>query len=193
MRRYERACMTPFDQSMSQLRSRLIEWLHAPVRARLHDAAFHDGKDESCQSVQIAMEWQAVADGFQTSANGGGPRGEIGGAAVVRREVFRLDLERQSPDGTAILASSGQQLLAIALQDGEDALDRIAVTGKRGPQDGWLQTAQVVLQHGQQERLFAGEDVVETAAVHVRALQQFGHAGGGVAFLPEQVAGGVEQ
>src|ERR1019366_479987 len=180
MRRDERACMTPPSMTVRTkvARASRSQW---------------SGRRALAGSRQAGMEGQAVAEGFQTSANGGGPRGEIGGDAVVRREVFRLDLERQSPDGTAILASSGQQLLAIALQDGEDAPDRIAVTGKRGPLDGWLQTAQIIVQHGQQERLFAGEDVVETAAVHVRALQQFGHAGGGVAFLPEQVAGGVEQ
>src|ERR1035438_8900170 len=89
-----------------------------------------------------------------------------GPTAVVDGQVLRLDLQRHSPEGTAILAPDRADLRDPGGLSREAPGHRVAPAGKRGPQHGRLQTVQVVVQHGQQQSLLAGEDVVETAAIH---------------------------
>ena len=117
------------------------------------------------------MGRQAIARGFQATADGGGPGGEVGGDAVVDRQIFSLDLERQPADGTAVLAAGGEELVAIAFEDGEDALDGIVLAGEGGPQDGGFEPVEIVVEDGEEEGFLAGEDVVEAAAIDLGALE----------------------
>ena len=93
----------------------------------------------------------------------------------------------------SVAALRRHQALAVAFQDGEDALDGIAMTQKGGLDDDRVEAFQIGFEHGKQESFLGCEEVVEAAAIGLSAFEDFGHAGGGVAFFPEEIAGGIEQ
>ena len=167
----------------------LIERLHAAERARLHDAALHDGEDEGGQTVQIALRREAVAGIFQAAADGARPAGEVGGDAAVRRQIFGLDFQSQAAQGAAVRTACLHQPLAVARQDREDAIDGVGLRGKCRLDDDGFQSFEITVQNGQQQRFLAGEKVVEAAGVGFGAMQNLGDSGCRVAAFPEEIAG----
>jgi len=91
----------------------------------LHHSAFHGSQDKDSQAVKIAPGRKASTRLFQEAADGFGPRREIGGDTLVRRQVLSLDFEGQAPDGTSVPVPRRQKTLAVTLKDAEDALQRI--------------------------------------------------------------------
>lgn len=111
----------------------------------------------------------------------------------MRGKIFGFDLQRQTAYRTAVLTMRHLQLLPVSLQNREDALDRIAMTGEGRLHDHRLKAQQVVVQERQKQRFLAGKEMVEAAGIGVGALQQIGHAGGGVALFPKEMAGCFQQ
>jgi hypothetical protein len=171
----------------------LIERLHAAERPRLHDAALHDGEDEGGESVKIAVGREAVPGVFETAANGARPTGEVGCDAAVRRQILGFDFQGEAAERTAVGTAGLDQPLAVSGQDGEDPIDGIGLRRKCGLDDDGLESFQVGVQDGEQERFLAGEEVVEAAGVGFGAVENFGDSGGGVAAFPEEVAGGFQK
>ena len=128
------------------MRHRLVERFNPAVRARLHDSAFHGGQDKNGQAVKIASGWKAFARLFQEAADRSGPRREVGGDALVRRQVFSLDFEGQTPDGAPIPVPRRQKTLAVSLQDREDALQRVGECRFSRLDDNWMQPVLVTIQ-----------------------------------------------
>ena len=159
----------------------------------MQDAAFHGAEDEGGQRVEIGAAAKAGTGGFQTAANGGGPCGEVAGDELVGRKILGLDFQRKAAQRAAVAALGGKQAFAVAFEDGEDALDGIAMAQESGLDDGGIEALQISFEHGKQEGFLGREEVVETAAVGLSAFEDFGHAGSGVAFFPEEITGCLEQ
>ena len=175
------------------MRYRLIERLDAAAGARLHDAALHRGEYERGEPVQVATFGKAVASVFQAAPDGAGPRLKIRRDSAVRRKIFGLDLQGQPSQRTTVLAARLDQPFAITGQNGEDAIDRVAFRRDRRLDDDGLQGVQVTIQNGEQQSFLPREEMVKAARVGLRAMQDLGHAGGGVSALPEEIAGRVQQ
>lgn len=103
----------------------MVERVDAPVRPGLHDTAFHGGKNEDSQAIQIASRRKTIFRFAKEAPNRTGPSRKIGGDALVRGQVLSLDLESQTPDRTSIPVLRGQEALPVTLQNGEYALQRI--------------------------------------------------------------------
>jgi hypothetical protein len=159
----------------------------------LHDAALHDGEDECCQSVQIAIARQAVAGVLQAAADGARPAGEVGGDAAMRRQIFGLDFQGQPAQGAAVRTAGLHQPLAVSGQDREDAIDGIGLGRKCRLDDDGVQSFEITVQNGEQERFLTGEKVIEAAGVGFGAMQNLGDSGGRVAAFPEEVAGRFQE
>jgi hypothetical protein len=112
--------------------------------------------------------------------------------AGVGGEVLGFDFEGEAAKRAAVAAAGGLEAVAIAGEDGEDAADGIWAAGEGGADDGGLEAFEVAIEDGEQERFLAFEEMIEAAAVDAGALEDLGHAGGGVAFFPEEISGGFE-
>ena len=110
----------------------------------------------------------------------------------MRWRVFGVELQRQPADGAAVLAVRAEQTLAVRVEQGEDALDGRGVLVEHRLDDLRVEQVFVGLEHRSQHGVFALEEVIEAAAVGAGPLEQFREACGGVALLPEQVPGGLD-
>src|ERR1700722_16058059 len=136
--------------------------------------------------------WQAILHGVYTVANRVDPSLKVFGNQLVSWPVFRVNLQRQPPQGAAVLATGSQDAAAIALQNGEDALQRLVALGKCGIDYHRPQRVEVSFQHRAQKSFLAFKEVVEAAGVDLRVGQQVSHAGAGESALPEEMAGRVD-
>ena len=89
-------------------------------------------------------------------------------------DVLRFDFQRQPAHRTSVLTSGSQEFLAIALQNREYAVNRIDMADKYRTEDNRFQADQILIQYGQQQRFFAGENMIETATIHLRPRQELG-------------------
>jgi hypothetical protein len=112
----------------------------------LHDSAFHGSQDKDGQAVKIASGRKAFARLFQEAADRSGPGREVSGDTLMSRPVFSLDFESQTPDGASVPVPRRQKTLAVALKDGEDALQRIGECRFSRLDDDWIQPLLVTIQ-----------------------------------------------
>jgi len=112
--------------------------------------------------------------------------------AGVGGEVLGFDFEGEATERTSVAAACGLETVAIACEDGEDTADGIGAAGESGAEDGRLEAIEVSIEDGEEEGFLAFEEVIEATAVDAGALEDLGHAGGGVAFFPEEITGGFE-
>ena len=100
-------------------------------------------------------------------------------------QILGFDLQREPSQRAPITAAGLHQALAIAGQNREDPVDGIAPRRKGRLYDHGLESLQVAIQHRQQQGFLSREKVIETAGIGAGAVQDFGHAGGGVPALPK--------
>src|SRR5580698_4943423 len=115
---------------------------------------------------------------------------------VVRTKVARAcgsTVRGRRGERAAVLAVGGEDAAAVAGEDGEDALDGVGGGGEGGVDDDGVEGVEVAGEDLAEECLFAVEEVVEAAGVDVGVGEEVGHGGAGVAALPEEVAGGVDE
>src|SRR5215471_9116205 len=97
-----------------------------------------------------------------------------------------MELERDAADRTAIGAVGGDEVLSIAREQREDALDRIAHALPRWLEKHRTDATLVRVEDSEQHILFAGEEMVETPGVDVGGLQNVGDARRAVSCLGKQ-------
>jgi hypothetical protein len=134
--------------------------------------------------------WREGQDAFFDSSD---PGGEVFGDEFVGGTVLGVDLQGEPAERAAVLAVGGEDAAAIAGEDGEDALDGVWCGGEGGVDDDGAEGVEVATEDLAEESLFAFEEVVEAAGVDVGVGEEVGHGGAGVAALPEEVAGGVDE
>lgn len=178
---------------MAQMRDGLVERSDFPGGTGLHHSALHGGEDEDGETVEVGLGGKAVARGFEKASDSSGPGGEVGRDAGVGGEIIGLDFESEAADGASVAIVGCGEALAIALKDSEDAVEGVFERGCGGFDDDRMQTFEVAVENGEKQGFLAFEEVIKAAAVGLSAVEEFGHAGGGEAFLPEEMAGGFEQ
>ena len=98
-----------------------------------------------------------------------------------------MNLEREASDRAAIGAIRGLQRQSIAREQRKDALDRIIDSAPGRLEQHWADALAIRVEHGEQEILLAGEEVIEAPGVDPRRTENVGDAGSGVALGREQL------
>lgn len=170
-----------------------VEGLDGPVGAREHDAAFHDYKNVGGEGVEVGFGGKGGAHRFEAFPDGVDPAVKVHGDEGMRRGVFGVDLEGKTAEGAAVLAVGGEDTLAIAGEDGKDAVEGLLGGGEGGVDDHGAQEGQVAFEDLAEESLLAIEEVIEAAGVDLGVGQKLDHAGAGKATLPEEIPGGIDE
>jgi len=140
-----------------------VKRLDRAERAREHHAALHRGEHEGSERAGVRTAGQARTELLNAALDGLHPSGEVFRDEGVCRTVFRVDLERQPSQRTAIAAPGGENAAAVALQNGEDAGNGVVAAGQGRVDDDGVKSAEIHGQHFAQECLFAVEEMVEAA------------------------------
>jgi hypothetical protein len=178
---------------LAELFDGAVEGFDGAVGAGDHDAAFHYCQDVGCEGFGVGIFGEAVLDLVDAFADGVDPALEVFCDEFVGGTVFGVDLEGETSEGAAVSAVGLQDAAAVAGEDAEDAFDGFIGLGEGGIDDHGAQGVEVALKNFAEEGLFAFEEVVEAAGVDVGVGEEVGHAGAGVASLPEEVACGVDE
>ena len=164
-----------------------VERREASLGARLHDGAFHHGQHQRRGLARLGH-----ARGAQARLDVAAPRREVARDELVRRGVLGIDLERQPADRAAVLTAGVDEALPVAFEQREDALEGIGRLAPGRADDVRLEQFDIRVEHRPEQVILALEEVVEAAAVGLRAHQDVGQPGRRVPPLPEEVAGGLD-
>ena len=177
---------------LTELLDGAVERVDGAVGAGDHDSALHDGEDEGGEGFGVSIFREAGLDLVDALADGADPAAEVFGDELVGGAIFGIDLEGEAAEGAAVTAFGLEDAAAVAGEDGEDAFDGFVREGEGGIDDHGAQGVEVAFEDLAEEGFFALEEVVEAAGVDVGVGEEVGHAGSGVATLPEEVACGVD-
>ena len=108
-------------------------------------------------------------------------------------KILGLDFESQAAYRASVPALSGDEALAVALQNTEYAIQRIGIFRFSGLGNYRFQPFLITIQQYQQQCFLAVEEVIEATAIRLRPVQQLGHSSGGESFLPKKITGRFEQ
>jgi hypothetical protein len=108
-------------------------------------------------------------------------------------KILGLDFESQAAYRASVPALSGDEALAVALQNTEYAIQRIGIFRFSGLGNYRFQPFLITIQQCQQQCFLAVEEVIEATAIRLRPVQQLGHSSGGESFLPKKITGRFEQ
>jgi hypothetical protein len=169
-----------------------VERREGPGGAGLHDGALHHGEHEVGEVRGRGVAGQAVAGLLQPPGDDGAPQGEVALDEGARRGMAVAHLEGEVADGAAHAAGGALELGPVEGEEGEDAGDGVGLGALDGAGHEGLEEGVVVREHALEQGLLGGEEVVEAAGVGVRLAEDGGDAGGGVALLVEEAAGGLE-
>ena len=174
---------------LAELFDGAVEGFNGAVGAGDHDTAFHDGEDVDGEGVGVGVFGEAGFELVDALADGCDPALEIFGDEFVGRAIFGVDLEGEAAEGAAVAAFGLEDAVAVAGEDGKDALDGVVGEGEGGVDDHGAEGLEVAGEDFAEEGFFALEEVVEAAGVDVGVGEEVGHAGSGVAAIPEEEAG----
>jgi hypothetical protein len=180
-------------EMLAELFHSAVERFDRAVRTRDHDAAFHDRENIGRESVGVSAFGETMFDLVDTLAHRIDPAPEVFGDELVCGPVFGVDFESKATEGAAIAAFSLENAVAITGEYGKDALDGLVGLGEGRVDDHWAQCMDVALKNFAEKSLFAFEEMIEAAGVHVGVGEKVGHAGASEASLPEEVACGVDE
>src|SRR5271154_2091863 len=128
---------------MAELLDRVVEENDAAVRTCLHDASLHHGENELGDLVEIGAGGEAMGGVAKALADGGGPAVEVGGDLVMNCPARRVDFESKASDGASEGKAGHEDLLAIAVEQQEDAFDGILGGCVDRAQDDGFQVCEV--------------------------------------------------
>ena len=178
---------------LAKLSDGTVEGFDRAVRAGDHNAAFHDREDVSCEGFGVGVFGQAGFELVEALADGCDPALEVFGDELVGGAVFGVDFEGEAAEGAAVAAFGLEDSVAVAGEDGEDALDGLVGGGEGGVDDHGAEGFEIAGEDFAEEGFFAFEEVIEAAGVDVGVGEEVGHAGSGETSLPEEVACGVDE
>ena len=170
---------------LAELFDGAVEGVDGAVGAGDHDAAFHDREDVGGESFGISAFGEAVFDLVDALADGGDPAVEVFGDEFVGGAIFRVDLKGEAAERTTVAAFGLEDAAAVAGEDSEDTLDGLVRGGERWVDDHGAQCVEIAVEDFAEESFFALEEMIEAAGVDVGVSKEVGHAGSGVASLPE--------
>src|SRR5579862_7484377 len=176
----------------TQLFDRIVKRDDAAVGARLHHAALHYCEDELSELVKISAVGKTIRRIAETLPHGRGPAIEVGGDLLVNLAARRVDFEREASDRAREGEVRDDDLLPVAVEQGENALDRIRAGGVSRAHDNRLQIRQVPVEDGVQQVFLAFKEKVETAAVGLRFPQNLSHARGFVSLRVKKLNRGED-
>src|SRR5688572_28264665 len=169
-----------------------VEVADVAEAAREHHAALHRRQDDLRERARVAARRSALARRDEAFLDRIGPVREILRQPLAHGRVGLVQLEREAADGAAVGALGLDQRVAVAVHQLPDLLDRVDDAPPGRLEQHLPDAADVGVEHGDQEVLLAGKEVVEDAAVDPRAGQDVGDRRRAVPLFPEQVHGGLE-
>jgi hypothetical protein len=102
-----------------------LERLQTPVRAGLHDTAFHRRQHELLQRSYVDVRREALRGRPEAFLDRLRPGREVRGQAFADRRVGLVDLERKVPDGAAVEAVGLDEKPPVAIEQRKNAFDGI--------------------------------------------------------------------
>jgi hypothetical protein len=162
------------------------------VGASEHDGAFHGGENKCGYGFQIEALRDAMAGLLETLFDGGGPIVEGVSDALVKVTLAVVNFEGELADETATGEFAIEEIAAVDIENGEDAIDGIGYFFEDGIDGGGNEEASVVVKNGEEHVFFGAEEVVETAGVGFGALEDLVDGGEAIAVEPEETAGGFD-
>ena len=173
---------------LAELFDGAVERFDGAIGAGDHDAAFHDGEDVGGEGFGVGVFGEAGLEPVDALADSGDPARKVFGDEFVCWTIFGVDLEGEAAEGAAVAAFGLEDAVAVAGEDGEDALDGLVCGSEGGVDDHGAEGVKVAFEDFAEEGFFALEEVVEAAGVDVGVGEEVGHAGSGVAAIPKEVA-----
>jgi len=137
-------------------------------------------RHERGELAPVELFGQARAGSVETRLDAIGPGAEIGCQALAHRQVRLVQFQGKAADGAGVQAFAVSERPAVAAEQREDALDGIGDVAPGRLQQHRPDALVIGIQHGEQQVLLAGKEMVEAAAVDARPLQHVSDAGGAV-------------
>jgi hypothetical protein len=141
---------------------------------------------------QVEAFGNAVTGLLETLFDGGGPIVEVMSDAFVKVHLAIVNFEGELSDEAAAREFAVDEIAAVDIEDGEDAIDGIGNFFEDGVDDRGHEEASVVVEDGEEDVFFGAEEVVEAAGIGLSAVEDLVDGGHAIAVQPEETAGGFD-
>jgi hypothetical protein len=178
---------------LAELLDSAVEGFDGAVGAGDHNASFHDGEDVGGEGVRVGIFGETVFDAVDAFADCGDPALKVFSDEFMGGAVLGVDFEGEAAEGTAVAAFGLKNAIAVAGEDGEDALDGLIGEGEGGIDHHGAEGMEVAFEDFAEKGFFAFKEVIEAAGVDLGMREEVGHAGAGITALPEEEACGVDE